>query len=47
MVTVGDTNHSFEFSESYTGNLHLDAVHENIPFVMYINAALEQLGQEQ
>ena len=47
MVTVGDTNHSFKFSDSYTGNLHLDVVDENIPFVMPINAALEQLCQEQ
>ena len=47
MVAVGDTNHALEFSEGYTGNLHLDVVNENIPFVLPINAALEQLGQEQ
>ncbi|CAB3995693.1 ATP-dependent DNA helicase PIF1 [Paramuricea clavata] len=47
MLTLGDTNYSLELSESYSGNLHLDAVNENIPFVMPINAALEQLGQEQ
>ena len=37
---------TLEFIESYTGNLHLDVVNENIPFVLPINAALEQLGQE-
>ena len=38
MVAVGDTNHALEFSESYTGNVHLDVVNENIPFVMPISA---------
>ena len=34
MVTVEDTDYSFEFSESYTANLHLSTASESIPFVM-------------
>ena len=48
MVTVEDTHYSLEFSQSYTGNLHLhiNVVNENIPFVMPLDSALEQLQQE-
>ncbi len=46
MVTVEDTDYSFEFSESYTANLHFSTASESIPFVMPLDAALEQLRQE-
>jgi hypothetical protein len=45
MVTVQDTDYSLEFSESYTGNVNLN-MNENIPFVMPLDSALEQLQQE-
>ena len=43
MVTVKDTDYSFEFSESYTANLHFSTASESIPFVMPLDSALEQL----
>ena len=46
MVTVEDTDYSFEFSESYTANLHFSTAGESIPFVMPLDSALEQLRQE-
>ena len=46
MVTVEDTDYSFEFSESYTANLHFSTGSESIPFVMPLDSALEQLRQE-
>jgi hypothetical protein len=46
MVTVEDTDYSFEFSESYTANLHFSTASESIPFVMPLDSALEQLRQE-
>jgi hypothetical protein len=45
LVTVEDTDYSFEFSESYTANLHF-STSENIPFVMPLDSALEQLQQQ-
>ncbi len=46
MVTVQDTDYSFEFSESYTANLHYFIASTSIPFVMPLHSALEQLQQE-
>ena len=43
MVTVEDTDYSFEFSESQTANLHFSTASESIPFVMPLDSALEQL----
>jgi hypothetical protein len=46
MLMIEDTNYSFEFSESYTDGLHLPVLNENIPFVMPLDSALEQLQRE-
>ena len=46
MVTVEDTDYSFEFSEIYTANLHFYTVSESIPLVVPLDSALEQLRQE-
>ena len=46
MLTVQDTDYSFEFSESYTANLHYSVVSETIPFVIPLDSALEQLQQK-
>jgi hypothetical protein len=43
MVTVEDADYSFEFSESYTANLHFSTASESIPFFMPLDSALEQL----
>lgn len=46
MVTVEDSDYSLEFSQSYTGNLHVSVVNDNVPFVMPLDSALERLQQE-
>ncbi len=46
MVTVEDSDYSVEFSQSYTGNLHVSGVNDDVPFVMSLNSALERLQQE-
>ena len=46
MVTVQDSDYSLEFSQSYTGNLHVSVVNDNVPFVMPLDSALERLQQE-
>ncbi len=46
MLTVQDTDYSFEFSESYTANLHYSVASETIPFVIPLDSALEQLQQK-
>ena len=42
MVTVEDTDHLIEFSQSYNGNLHLPVMNEFVPFVMPLDSALQQ-----
>ena len=46
MVTVEDTDHLIEFSQSYNGNLPLPVMNEIVPFVMPLDSALQQLQQE-
>ena len=46
MITVEDCDYSIEFSQSYTGNLHLPVMNESVPFVMPLHSSLEQLQQE-
>ncbi len=47
MVTVEDNDYSLEFSQSYTGNIHIPVVNDNVPLVMPLHSALEvQLQQE-
>ena len=46
MVTVLDTNYQLQFSESYTGNLHVNMINEHIPYVMPFVCAIECLLQQ-
>ena len=46
MVTVVNTNYHLEFSESYSGSLHNATLNENIPYVMPLDCALQNLIQE-
>ncbi len=42
MVTVEDNDYSLEFSQSYTGNIHIPVVNDNVPLVMPLHSALEE-----
>ena len=47
MVTVEDNDYSLEFSQSYTRNIHIPVVNDNVPLVMPLHSALEvQLQRE-
>jgi hypothetical protein len=48
MVTVQDTDYQLDFTESYTGNLHVStlSLNENLPFVMPLETALETLLEQ-
>ena len=47
LLTIKNIGYSLEFSNSYTGNVHLNVPIINFPFVMPLNSALEQLQHQQ
>ena len=46
MVTVFDTNYHLQFSESYTGGLHVQTIDDDNPFVVPFTCAMQNLLQE-
>ena len=46
LLIIKDIDYSLEFSNSYTGKVHLNVPIINFPFVMPLNSALEQLQHQ-